>query len=178
MLLGICHCQKSLGLGTWNPRRSHDQAHCLHNTWLQLWSWNKVASAANYLRPLNSRCMEGSQEPKFVTNHLFSPVMSSLAYMGERSLLVSTKRINGKDICVICVTDMWHHTKEITVCFWSPDCTVLWVNFSYNHCTQICAMIDSCAPLLATTIHQSLSCILTILPISSNHTRPCPPKLI
>jgi hypothetical protein len=39
-------------------------------------------------------------------------------------------------------------------------------------------MIDSCAPLLATTIHQSLSCILTILPISSNHTRSCPPKLI
>jgi hypothetical protein len=123
---------KESGLGTWNPERSHDQAHCQHKTWLQLQLWNKLASAVNYLSPLNSRCMEGSQEPKFVTNHLFSPVMSSLAYMGERSLPVSTKRINGKDICVICVTDMWHHTKEITVCFWSPDCTVLRVNFSYN----------------------------------------------
>jgi hypothetical protein len=32
---------------------------------------------------------------------------------GRKVLPVSTKRINGKDICVICVTDMWHHTKEI-----------------------------------------------------------------
>jgi hypothetical protein len=79
-------------------------------------------------------------------------------------------------LCHMCHWHVTQHYRDNSLFLKSWLYSV--VSQFFLQCTQICAMIDSSAPLLATTIHQSLSCILMILPISSNHTRPCPPKLI